>query len=53
MGGLTYSRSLDSSEMNKLETEKKSARTKGEARRRKFQAQDSVLKETFNASQAR
>merc|ERR1719483_151335 len=43
----------DSSEMDLLEKEKKSARTKGEARRKKFQAQDSVLNETFNASQAR
>merc|ERR1719447_2474442 len=34
-----------------LETEKKTARNKGEARRKKFQAQDSVLNESLNASQ--
>ena len=38
--------------MDKLKTEKESARSKGDARRKKFQAQDSVLNETFNASQA-
>jgi len=37
--------------MDKLKTEKESARSKGDARRKKFQAQDSVLNETFNASQ--
>jgi len=41
----------DSLEMEKLKTEKESARSKGESRRKKFQAQDSVLNETFNASQ--
>lgn len=41
----------DSLEMDKLESEKKVARSKGESRRKKFQAQDSVLNETFNASQ--
>jgi len=41
----------DSLEMDKLESEKKNARSKGESRRKKFQAQDSVLNETFNASQ--
>jgi len=41
----------DSLEMDKLKTEKESARSKGDARRKKFQAQDSVLNETFNASQ--
>jgi len=41
----------DSLEMDQLESEKKSARSKGESRRKKFQAQDSVLNETFNASQ--
>jgi len=41
----------DSLEMEKLKTEKESARAKGESRRKKFQAQDSVLNETFNASQ--
>ena len=35
-----------------METEKKTARNKGEARRKKFQAQDSVLNESLNASQA-
>ena len=39
-------------EWEQLETEKKTARSKGEARRKKFQTQDSVLNETFNASQA-
>jgi len=34
-----------------LETEKKTARNKSDSRRKKFQAQDSVLNETFNASQ--
>jgi len=38
-------------EMDKLESEKNTARSKGESRRKKFQAQDSVLNETFNASQ--
>jgi len=42
----------NSEEMSKLEKEKTSARAKGENRRQKFQAQDSVLNETFNASQA-
>jgi arrestin-2 len=41
----------DSLEFDKLKTEKESARSKGESRRKKFQAQDSVLNETFNASQ--
>lgn len=41
----------DSLEMDKLKSEKESARSKGESRRKKFQAQDSVLNETFNASQ--
>ena len=43
---------VDSLEMDKLKTEKENARSKGESRRKKFQAQDSVLNETFNASQA-
>ena len=42
----------DSEQADQLETEKKSARTKAaDSRRKKFQAQDSVLNETFNASQ--
>jgi len=41
----------DSSEMKNLESEKNDARSKCEVRRRKFQAQDSVLDETFYASQ--
>eukprot|EP00090_Calanus_glacialis_P028990 TRINITY_DN46486_c0_g1_i1.p1 TRINITY_DN46486_c0_g1~~TRINITY_DN46486_c0_g1_i1.p1 ORF type:complete len:406 (-),score=100.14 TRINITY_DN46486_c0_g1_i1:476-1693(-) len=41
----------DSLEMEKLKSEKENARSKGESRRKKFQAQDSVLNETFNASQ--
>ena len=43
---------LDSDEAEHLETEKKTARSKGEAKRKKFQAQDSVLNESLNASQA-
>ena len=42
----------DSDAAEQLETEKKTARSRGEARRRKFQAQDSVLNESINASQA-
>merc|ERR1712098_46325 len=41
----------DSAEYDQLDNEKKSARAKGEARRQKFHNQDSVLNETFNASQ--
>merc|ERR1711953_834225 len=42
----------NSEQADQLETEKKSARTKAaDSRRKKFQAQDSVLNETFNASQ--
>ena len=37
----------------KLESEKKTAMSKNDKKRRKFQAQDSVLKESINASQAR
>ena len=43
---------IDSDAAEHLETEKKTARNKGEARRKKFQAQDSVLNESLNASQA-
>ena len=43
---------IDSDAADHLETEKKTARNKGEARRKKFQAQDSVLNESLNASQA-
>ena len=44
--------SSDSAQADQLESEKKSARTKAaDSRRKKFQAQDSVLNETFNASQ--
>ena len=42
----------DSDAAENLETEKKTARNKTDNRRKKFQAQDSVLNETFNASQA-
>jgi len=41
----------NSAEYDQLDNEKKSARAKGEARRQKFHNQDSVLNETFNASQ--
>ena len=44
---------LDSNEMIQLESEKRTARSVGEGRRKMFQQQDSVLNETFNASQAR
>ena len=37
----------------KLESEKKTAMSKNDKKRKKFQAQDSVLKESINASQAR
>ena len=43
--------SPDSELAEQLETEKKSARKGADSRRKKFQAQDSVLNETFNASQ--
>jgi len=41
----------DSNEMIQLESEKRTARSVGEGRRKMFQQQDSVLNETFNASQ--
>ena len=42
--------SSDSEAATHLESEKKTARSKTDVKRRKFQAQDSVLKESLKAS---
>ena len=43
----------ESEAATKLESEKKTARSKSDNKRKKFQGQDSVLNESINASQAR